>query len=122
MVLNARDAGRLSQTLEAFQHCINAKAQILCISSGGKLEEIASKEGYDFIKVPGGNAPRTCVGYSIVSQLVSLSKLGLTKKDYRKLLKESIPKRVANINLSADKIESILEKKFTMMSDTMMKK
>jgi glucose/mannose-6-phosphate isomerase len=83
-------SGNTEETLEAFDLCRKAGAQILCITSGGQLEKVALEEGYNLIKVPGGNAPRTCVGYSIVSQLVSLSKLGLTKKDYRKLLKESI--------------------------------
>lgn len=83
-------SGNTEETLEAFEKCRAANAQILCITSGGEIEKIAKENNFDLILVPGGNPPRACVAYSVVSQLVSFSKIGLTDKDYRKLLKESI--------------------------------
>lgn len=64
-------SGNTEETLSAMQQAIKKKAQIVCITSGGKVLEIAKQHQFDFIEIPGGNPPRSCIGYSLV-QLIKV--------------------------------------------------
>lgn len=90
LVIVSSYSGNTEETLEAFERCIEANAQVVCITSGGRIAEIAQEKNFALIKVPGGNPPRASLAYSVVSQLILLSKLQLVKKDFRKLLKECV--------------------------------
>ena len=71
LVIISSYSGNTEETLEAMQQALNKKAQIVCITSGGKVEEIAKQNSLDVIKIPGGNPPRSCIGYSLV-QLIKV--------------------------------------------------
>jgi glucose/mannose-6-phosphate isomerase len=45
---------------------------VICVTSGGKVEEMARANKFDVIKIPGGNPPRSCIGYSLV-QLIKIA-------------------------------------------------
>lgn len=64
-------SGNTEETLNAMEQAIQKKAQLVCITSGGKVLEIAKQHQFDFIEIPGGNPPRSCIGYSLV-QLVKV--------------------------------------------------
>ena len=59
-------SGNTEETLSAMEQGIAKKAQIVCITSGGKVLEIAKQHQFDFIEIPGGFPPRSCIGYSLV--------------------------------------------------------
>ncbi len=71
LVIISSYSGNTEETLEAMQQAISKQAQIICITSGGKVEEIAKQHNLDVIKIPGGNPPRSCIGYSLV-QLIKV--------------------------------------------------
>jgi len=62
-------SGNTEETLNAMQQGIAKKAQITCISSGGKVLELAKQHQYNFIEIQGGKPPRSCIGYSLVQLL-----------------------------------------------------
>ena len=71
LVIISSYSGNTEETLQAMEQAIAKKAQIVCITSGGKVEELAIKNKLDLIKIPGGNPPRSCIGYSLV-QLIKV--------------------------------------------------
>lgn len=71
LVIISSYSGNTEETLQAMQQALDKKAQIICITSGGKVEEIAKTNKLDVIKIPGGNPPRSCIGYSLV-QLIKV--------------------------------------------------
>jgi glucose/mannose-6-phosphate isomerase len=71
LVIISSYSGNTEETLEAMQQAITKQAQIICITSGGKVEEIAKQHNLDVIKIPGGNPPRSCIGYSLI-QLIKV--------------------------------------------------
>ena len=86
------------------QQAISKKAQIVCITSGGKVLELAKQHQFDFIEIPGGNPPRSCIGYSLV-QLIKV----LVAKDFAdKTLFSDLEKAIALLDKdnAAIKIES----------------
>lgn len=75
-------SGNTEETLYSFEKMRKKGANILVISSGGKLIEMAKQEGLDYIEIPDNwPSPRACLGYSTVAQLYSLYHLGLIGKE-----------------------------------------
>lgn len=66
LVIISSYSGNTEETLSAMQQAISRKAQIACVTSGGKVLEIAKQHQFDFIEIPGGKPPRSCIGYSLV--------------------------------------------------------
>jgi glucose/mannose-6-phosphate isomerase len=66
-------SGNTEETLNVFEQLRATGAKIVCVTSGGKLLELAKQHGFDYVQVPGGwSSPRACLGYSIVAQLAVL--------------------------------------------------
>lgn len=73
-------SGNTEETLSALQQAISKKAQIVCITSGGKVLELAKQHQFDFIEIPGGHPPRSCIGYSLVQLIKVLVAKGFADK------------------------------------------
>lgn len=83
-------SGQTEETLSAMQQGMKQKAQIACISSGGKVLELAKQEQFDFIEIPGGFPPRSCLGYSLVQLIRILQSKKLVTEDLSKDIENSI--------------------------------
>ncbi len=70
-------SGNTEETLACMELARKRNAHIVCITSGGKLEELARQHGLDHIIIPGGFPPRSCLGYSLVQLICIFEKLGL---------------------------------------------
>lgn len=73
LIICSSYSGNTEETLECYSLAQKQKAKIVCITSGGKLLELSSKDGNDAIIVPGGMPPRTCLGYSLTQLFHILS-------------------------------------------------
>lgn len=62
LVIACSYSGNTEETLSAVESAIEKGAEIACLTSGGKLKEIAETNGYNIVLVPGGNPPRTTLG------------------------------------------------------------
>ena len=90
LVIASSYSGNTEETLNAVQYALDANAKIVCVSSGGKLVEIAKENELDFVIVPGGNPPRASLGYSFVQQLFVLNYLDLISGSFLSDLENSI--------------------------------
>lgn len=90
LVIVSSYSGNTEETLDALKQAMKVKATIVCITSGGKLAEIAKKKKLDCILLPAGMPPRACLGYSMTQVLFTLSKLGVLDYNPEKDLKVSI--------------------------------
>ncbi len=66
LVIVSSYSGNTEETLHAMKAAAERNCRIVCISSGGEVLEMARKAKYPFIQIPGGFAPRACLGYSLV--------------------------------------------------------
>lgn len=63
-------SGNTEETLDVVAQAQRLGAQLVCVSSGGKLLEMAKQQQLEHVKLPGGiPSPRACLGYSIVAQM-----------------------------------------------------
>lgn len=70
-------SGNTEETISVLNRGIMSKCSIICISSGGKVEEIASDEKVTLIKLQKGYQPRYALGLSFFSLLKLLSGLNI---------------------------------------------
>ena len=78
LVIVSSYSGNTEETIASMQQAMDKNAKIVCISSGGKVKELAKTHGLDFVEMPSGwPSPRACLGYSVVCQLYVLYHLHL---------------------------------------------
>ena len=83
-------SGNTEETLSAFNQALAKNAQIICITSGGKILELAKQHQLEFIEIPGGYPPRSCIGYSLVQLIKILVNKGFADKKLFDDLEKSI--------------------------------
>ncbi len=75
-------SGNTEETLSTFHQALEKKCFVVCITTGGKLKELAEINKFPTVIIPGGMPPRTCLGYSLVAQLYVLYKMSLIGDDF----------------------------------------
>lgn len=68
-------SGNTEETLSAYQEARKAKAAIICVTSGGRLEAMARADACPVISLPGGFPPRAALAYSLFALLGALQAL-----------------------------------------------
>lgn len=81
LVIVSSYSGNTEETISAYQNAIKKGAQIICISNGGKIKEIAKENNHTIINIPGDYQPRFALGYMFFTQLFTLIKLDLIKEN-----------------------------------------
>ncbi|MCX8082670.1 MAG: bifunctional phosphoglucose/phosphomannose isomerase [bacterium] len=70
-------SGNTEETLSVLKESIKRKTSIVCISSGGKIEEIVKEENIPFVKIPAGFPPRCALGYLFFSCYKIMEQIGV---------------------------------------------
>ena len=65
-------------------------AEIACVSSGGRLAEIAKEKDYNFIQIPSGHPPRAMFGYSFTQLFFFFKHYGLIDHSFEQDFEKSI--------------------------------
>ena len=76
-VFCASYSGNTEETLGAYADARHAGANVVAVTSGGKLAELAKKDGYPTFIIPAGHPPRTALGYMLIPVLVAMEALKL---------------------------------------------
>jgi glucose/mannose-6-phosphate isomerase len=90
LVIVCSYSGNTEETLFAMEEAIKRKSTIVCITSGGKVSELAKKHGLDLILIPPGMPPRACLGYSLTQLFFILHKSKLIGDAFKSQLQSSI--------------------------------
>ena len=85
LVIISSYSGNTEETNTAHREALKRKAKILCISSNGMTEALAKKTKAPFIKIPGGQPPRSALAYSFFPLLIALTRLGFIKDKSREM-------------------------------------
>jgi glucose/mannose-6-phosphate isomerase len=79
LVLPVSYSGNTEETISATSQALDRGCELLCVTSGGKIEEIARKYGKCLIKVPSGIQPRGASGYLFFSTYLVLANSRIIK-------------------------------------------
>jgi glucose/mannose-6-phosphate isomerase len=90
LVIVSSFSGNTEETLEAMKIAKERKAEVACISSGGKVIEIAKANSYNYIILPECHSPRAMLTYSLTQQFYLLNHYGFINDDFKESIKGSI--------------------------------
>lgn len=90
LVIICSYSGNTEETISAMKQAISKKAQIVCVTSGGTIQQMAKENNFDCIIIPGGQPPRSCIGYSLVQLIKIVQQLGFVKTDLLSQVNDSI--------------------------------
>lgn len=69
-------SGNTEETLSCFEEAAQRTKNIICITTGGKLEKLANEHNFPIIYLPKGYQPRAAFGFSFFVLLFLLKKYG----------------------------------------------
>ena len=87
LILATSYSGNTEETLAAYADAKRRGASIVCVTSGGKLAELARQDGFPLILIPGGQPPRTALGFMLMPVVWACEQFGLIPpQDYDALI------------------------------------
>lgn len=98
LVIISSYSGDTEETVAAMQEAIAKKAEIVCVTSGGKIAAAAKEHGFNHIIIPGGNPPRSMFGYSSVQLFFVLRHYGFIDSSFEQEVEDSIALIEKNID------------------------
>jgi len=88
LVIVCSYSGNTEETLSALNDAQEKNAEIACLTSGGNVKEIAESNGYNTVLIPGGNPPRTTLGWTSPQLFAILKSYGIIDNRYLSSLKK----------------------------------
>jgi len=82
LVIASSYSGNTEETLEMLTQAENKQAEIVAVSSGGKLLEICREKQYNYIQIPAGFPPRAAFGLSFPQLFFVLEKYGIINRSF----------------------------------------
>ena len=83
LVVAASYSGNTAETLAGCAESMRRGAEVACVCSGGDLLDLAQKNGFPLVTVPGGMQPRAAIGYLAVatsSLLAAAAEISITEQ------------------------------------------
>jgi len=77
LVIACSYSGNTEETLSVYAQAKATGADIVCITSGGSLAELAVNDSFPVVSLPGGLPPRAALGYSLAALLGVLQAKGI---------------------------------------------
>lgn len=77
LVISCSYSGNTEETLSAFDSCKQKGAKLFVVTSGGTLLERAQASGIQAVVIPGGQPPRTALGFMMIPAVMFAEHCGL---------------------------------------------
>lgn len=82
LIICSSYSGNTEETLEMLAQAEAKGAEIVCVTSGGKLQEIAKAKNYNLITIPSGHPPRAAFGLAFPTLFAFLNHYKVTNVNY----------------------------------------
>lgn len=102
LVVLSSFSGNTEEVISCANNALQKRSKILSIGTGGKLEEFSTNNNIPFYKINPtynpSNQPRLAIGYSVIGQLMLVSKTGLFNINEEEVnkIKDTVEKVVNN--------------------------
>ncbi|MFP4368446.1 MAG: bifunctional phosphoglucose/phosphomannose isomerase [Candidatus Kapaibacterium sp.] len=115
-------SGGTEETISGVNKALQLGARVICISSGGKLSDMAEERGLDLVKIPGGFQPRCALGYSFIAVLSIILKSGLASDEFVKDTKSAFDDIQKMISEKAQSYNSGSDRSAELIKDALLNK
>jgi glucose/mannose-6-phosphate isomerase len=102
LVIGSSYSGNTEETLTAIAAANKAGAKLVCITTGGRLEAMATENGWSCVKIPPGMMPRAALAYSFAPLLVLMSRMGFVPECDNDLESAASSARERSVKYSID--------------------
>jgi glucose/mannose-6-phosphate isomerase len=75
LVIASSYSGNTEETVDCINLARDKNASIVCITSGGKIQEICESNNYPLLSLPTGYPPRAAFGFSLACQLAIFNEI-----------------------------------------------
>lgn len=80
LIISVSYSGNTEETLSGYREALSRGREVIVLTTGGRLGELATRDGSPWIKIPSGFPPRAALAYSFFPILLILGRLfGLEK-------------------------------------------
>ncbi|RYD97531.1 MAG: bifunctional phosphoglucose/phosphomannose isomerase [Sphingobacteriales bacterium] len=110
LVIVCSYSGNTEEALYVLEEAISKKATIVCITSGGKLQESAQANNIDCIQLPAGIPPRACIGCSFSQVLFVLQQFALIDNSFEAEISSAIKLLSAELDTIKKEAAALAEK------------
>ncbi|MDR7523465.1 MAG: bifunctional phosphoglucose/phosphomannose isomerase [Armatimonadota bacterium] len=69
-------SGETEETLAAYEQACRRRAQVVAVTSGGRLADLADRRGHPVVRVPAGLPPRAALPYLLVPMVRLVARAG----------------------------------------------
>ncbi|RJP25436.1 MAG: bifunctional phosphoglucose/phosphomannose isomerase [Candidatus Omnitrophota bacterium] len=76
LVVVSSYSGNTEETLSSYEEAKKRSAKIVAITTGGKLAQCCEEDGFPYLRIPAGYAPRAALGFSFMPLLVFMQRWG----------------------------------------------
>lgn len=97
LVIVSSYSGNTEETIEAMEAALRKGAKIVCVTSGGRIADMARQNGLDLVIIPGGMPPRSCLGYSLTQLFYVLHGMKLIDTAFKGQLESSLRRMEAEL-------------------------
>lgn len=112
-------SGNTEETLESLEKALTSGAKVACVTSGGKMLELAQKHALDHIIIPGeSQCPRANIGYSFIQLLYLLRSYNLLNIAFEYDIQEAISlihQEKDNIHAEAKRIAGLFKNRLPIL-------
>ncbi|MCC5917762.1 MAG: bifunctional phosphoglucose/phosphomannose isomerase [Cryomorphaceae bacterium] len=118
LVIACSYSGNTEETLSAVEAAHHRGCMVAALSSGGKLVDFAKKHNLNHFIVPGGNPPRSMLGYSLVLLFAYMEHYELAKtgvSEWTKSASELLRNEHDAANAEALKIAEVFKNKIAVV-------
>ena len=110
LVIISSYSGNTEETLSALILALENNAEVVCITSGGKILEIAKERGLNYIQIPSGYPPRAAFAYSSTQLFYVLMRYGIISDDFKSSLNSAMTLLEEHTENIKDEAKAIAEK------------
>ena len=121
LVIISSYSGNTEETIKTLELALEKNAKVVCVTSGGQIQDIANAKGLDMIIIPGGMPPRACLGYSLTQLFFILKFNEIIGGSFEAKFSASIAlinKEEGAIKQEAMKVAGMLENKIPIIYTT----
>lgn len=107
-------SGSTEEVLHAVKEAAHRGAKIIGVTSGGELEHFCKSSGYDYVKIPGGQPPRSMLAFSLLQLINILNAAGIVQEDLKTIVgqtKSLLSRELIEIKTQAKDLAKIVHKK-----------
>jgi glucose/mannose-6-phosphate isomerase len=111
LIIGSSYSGNTEETMMALEAGKALGAHIMCVCSGGKMEQFCQENKYDCVIVPGGNPPRSTLAFSLVqllNMLHSLRFIGSSTLNQMKAAQNLLTENLSEIQSVAQEVSAHL--------------